>query len=351
MKLSSKSLTNSAAATTISAWKAYGTALWPGLLLAGGIAIAAVGLGQWIGIDSLNPLLIAVLLGIGWRYVLGVPDFVRPGVQFAMKRVLRLAVILLGLRLSLTEVIAVGPAVLVIVATSTLSTFYLTNWLGRYLQVGRRLTQLIAAGTSVCGASAVIATNAVIDGSEEEMTYAISTITSFGTLAMLTYPLIANLFGLTPTVFGLWCGASVHEVAQVIATSFQQGSFSGELATVTKLSRVLLIIPIMLSLSWQKQRTGLKQKGNSTFPMPWFILFFSLLVIINSLGVIPAPLKTSVIGMNKVLLCMSLAAMGLETNLVRLTQLGAKPMYLAGLSWLFLAVTSLCLINLLSPAF
>ena len=351
MKLSSKSLTNSAAATTISAWKAYGTALWPGLLLAGGIAIAAVGLGQWIGIDSLNPLLIAVLLGIGWRYVLGVPDFVRPGVQFAMKRVLRLAVILLGLRLSLTEVIAVGPAVLVIVATSTLSTFYLTNWLGRYLQVGRRLTQLIAAGTSVCGASAVIATNAVIDGSEEEMTYAISTITSFGTLAMLTYPLIANLFGLTPTVFGLWCGASVHEVAQVIATSFQQGNFSGELATVTKLSRVLLIIPIMLSLSWQKQRTGLKQKVHSTFPIPWFVLFFSLLVIINSLGVVPAPLKTAVIGMNKVLLCMSLAAMGLETNLLRLTQLGAKPMYLAGLSWLFLAVTSLLMINLLSPAF
>ena len=91
--------------------------------------------------------------------------------------------------------------------------------------------------------------------------------------------------------------------------------------------------------------------GVQTCALPIFVLFFSLLVIINSLGGVPAPLKTSVIGINQVLLCMSLAAMGLATNLVRLTQLGAKPMYLAGLSWLFLAVTSLCLINLLSPAF
>jgi uncharacterized integral membrane protein (TIGR00698 family) len=350
MKLSSKPMARSATATTVRDWQTYVMSLLPGLLLTGGIAAVAVWLARSIGIDSLNPLLLAVLLGIGWRYLVGLPTLARPGVQFAMRRVLRLAVILLGLRLSLTEVIAVGPAVLVVVTTSTLSTFYLTSWFGGKLHIGRRLTQLIAAGTSICGASAVIATNAVVDGSEEEMTYAISTITCFGTLAMLIYPLIADLFGLTPTVFGLWSGASVHEVAQVIATSFQRGDFSGELATVTKLSRVLLIIPIMLILGWQKQRTASQLNVKNSFPMPWFVLFFSLLVIINSLGVVPKSFQTSVLSLNQVLLCMSLAAMGLETNLARLSQLGAKPMYLAGLSWVFLATTSLLMINLLSSA-
>jgi len=323
----------------------------PGTLLTAGIAGTALVLSQASGLDSLNPLLISVLVGIGLRQIIGVPQLTRPGIKFAMKRILRLAVILLGLRLSLAEVMAVGPVGLVIVATSTVSTFYFTCWLGSQLKVGRRLTQLIAAGTSICGASAIVATNAVVEGSEEDMTYAISTITGFGTLAMLTYPLLGNFLTLYPETFGIWSGASVHEVAQVIATAFQAGPVSGALATVTKLSRVLLIIPILLSLGWQNRQSSTTQKQSRSLPVPWFVVFFMLLILVNSSGIVPETLHTSILKGNKLLLCMSLAAMGLETDLNHLWQLGTKPIYLAALSWFFLAGVSLSMIAISYSSF
>lgn len=336
----------SALGPVASGWKTQGISVLPGLLLTTLIAAIALGLDRLSNLHTLNPLLIAVLLGIGWRQWGVVPAAYRPGIKFAMKRVLRLAVILLGLRLSLGEVMAVGPWGLGLVTISTLSTFYFTGWLGRCLGVNPRLAQLIAAGTSICGASAVVATNPVIEGSEEDMTYAIATITGFGTLAMLTYPLVGTLLQLSPSAFGIWCGASVHEVAQVIATAFQNGDLSGEVATVTKLSRVLLIVPIILSLGWQTHRPRQANQPVRPLPIPWFVLFFCLLVGVNSLSLVAAPIKAVVLSGNQVLLCMSLVAMGLETNIANLTQLGLKPIYLAGLSWLFLAAISLSMVLL-----
>ncbi|MGB6015262.1 MAG: putative sulfate exporter family transporter, partial [Nodosilinea sp.] len=181
MKLSSKSDRGaSTLGSASSGWKTQSLSILPGLLLTVLMAGVAIVLGRVIGLETLNPLLISVLLGIAWRQWGTVPVAYRPGIKFAMKRVLRLAVILLGLRLSLAEVMAVGPWGLGIVAIGTLSTFYLTGWLGQRLGVNPRLTQLIAAGTSICGASAVVATNTVVEGSEEDMTYAIATITGFG---------------------------------------------------------------------------------------------------------------------------------------------------------------------------
>lgn len=347
MKLSSKAGPEvSTLGLVTSDWKTQGSSILPGLLLTTLIAAIALGLDRLSDLHTLNPLLIAVLLGIGWRQWGTVPVTYRPGIQFAMKRVLRLAVILLGLRLSLTEVLAVGPWGLGMVTVSTISTFYLTCWLGRSLGVNPRLAQLIAAGTSICGASAVVATNPVVEGSEEDVTYAIATITGFGTLAMVTYPLLGNLMQLSPQAFGLWCGASVHEVAQVIATAFQNGDLSGEVATVTKLSRVLLVVPIIVSLGWQTRRPRQPGQPERTLPIPWFVLFFCLLVGVNSLGLVAQPIKAAVLSGNQLLLCLSLAAMGLETKLASLSQLGLKPLYLAGLSWLFLAAISLSMIHL-----
>ncbi|MEM6518507.1 MAG: YeiH family protein [Cyanobacteria bacterium P01_C01_bin.70] len=322
------------------------TTLLPGLLLASGVAGIAILLSRILGIRELNPLLLAVLLGMGCRQAWQVPHTYRPGIQFAMKRVLRLAVILLGLRLSAEEILSVGPVGLVVLVLSATSTFYITCWLGRYLKISQKLTHLIAAGTSICGASAVVATNAVIDSSEEDMTYAIAAVTGFGTLAMLSYPLLATMLGLSPQIFGIWCGVSIHEVAQVIATAFQQGNVSGELATVTKLARVLLIVPMMLSLSCQNNGRSARGQGFSSIPIPWFVLCFCGLVAINSLNIVPESTKAAVLMGNQFLLCVALAAMGLETNLRQLKQIGLKPIYLAGFSWIFLSLLSLSIIQI-----
>jgi uncharacterized integral membrane protein (TIGR00698 family) len=346
MKLSSKSKPRASSLGLVTAeWKTQSLSIVPGLILTTLIAGVALGLDRLTDLHTLNPLLIAVLLGIGWRQWGVVPIAYSPGIKFAMKRVLRLAVILLGLRLSLAEVMAVGPWGLGLVTLGTVSTFYLTCWLGKRLGVNPRLAQLIAAGTSICGASAVVATNTVVEGSEEDMTYAIATITGFGTLAMLTYPLVGTLLQLSPQAFGIWCGASVHEVAQVIATAFQHGDISGNFATVTKLSRVLLVVPIIISLGWQTNCPVQPGQPRRPMPVPWFVLFFCLVVGINSLGLVATPIKTAVLHSNQFLLCLSLTAMGLETNLANLTKLGLKPLYLAGLSWLFLAAISLLMIS------
>ncbi|QQE67641.1 hypothetical protein GFS31_43540 (plasmid) [Leptolyngbya sp. BL0902] len=323
----------------------------PGLGLTGLLAAMALGIGQIshnAGIKLLNPLLVAVLLGIVVRQTVSLSAVYRPGIQFAMKRILRLAVILLGLRLSMAEILAVGPVGLIIITSSTISTFLLTIWLGKRLSVNPKLTRLIAAGTSICGASAIVATNAVVDGSEEDMTYAIATITGFGTLAMVSYPLIAGLGQLSPETFGLWCGASIHEVAQVIATAFQHSATSGDIATVAKLSRVLLIVPILLGLGWQARGSRIPGQAQKALPIPWFVLFFAGLVLLNSLQIFPTAFKASVAQGNQVLLCIALAAMGLETYLYKLVKLGLKPLLLAGFSWLFLAITSLFLVQVLS---
>lgn len=323
--------------------------LLPGLILTASIAAFSLFIEHILGITVLNPLLIAVFLGMGIQNFWGTPTRFRSGIRFSMKRILRLAVILLGLKLSLAQVWAVGPIGLIVVASCTVSTFYLTCWLGQRLHINRKLTQLIAAGTSICGASAVVATNAAIDSSEEDMAYAIATITGFGTCAMVLYPLVPNLIEISPQVFGIWCGVSIHEVAQAIATAFQNGTVSGEFATITKLSRVLLLIPIIGSLSWHNSQTTLSNEPHHRFQVsiPWFVLLFGLLVFINSLNFIPETIKQLILTSNQFLLCMSLAAMGLETNLSKLTQIGLKPIYLAGASWLFLASISFVMAHLI----
>ena len=319
--------------------------LLPGLILVSLIAGLALLLYHTTNLSLLNPLLTAVLLGIGLGNVAGVAPFYQPGIQFSMKRILRLAVILLALKLSLAQVLEVGISGLMIVGVSSLSTFYLTCWLGHRLQVNRRLTQLIAAGTSICGASAVVAINAVVDSSEEDVAYAIALVTGLGTLAMLSYPLVPELLQLSPSTFGLWCGASIHEVAQVVVTAFQHSTTSGEIATITKLSRVLLIIPIIAVLSYQKPAKSADSK-QSFVTAPWFVLIFALLVIINSTSLIPELAKASLLTINQFLLCMAMAAMGLTTRLASLTRIGLQPFYLASLSWAFLGSISLMLIKL-----
>lgn len=322
--------------------------LLPGLMLTGAIAILSLTVEHALNITVLNPLLIAVVSGIGIQNLWGTPTRFRAGVQFSMKRILRLAVILLGLKLSFTEVLAVGPAGLIVVASTTVSTFYLTCWLGNCLNINRKLTQLIAAGTSICGASAVVATNAVVDSSEEDMAYAIAAVTGLGTCAMLLYPLVPTLIQISPEAFGIWCGASIHEVAQVIAAAFQNGTVSGEFATITKLSRVLLLIPIVFMLGWNSAQplpteTSVKLK----LPIPWFVIFFGFLVAFNSFNLVSEAVKPLILTVNQFLLCMSLAAMGLETNLKRLTKIGLKPVYLAVVAWLFLVLTSFMMIHLI----
>ncbi|MDE2573087.1 MAG: YeiH family putative sulfate export transporter [bacterium] len=324
----------------------------PGLALTAAIAALAVWLHGFSPLGALSPLILAIALGTLVRNTIGTPAIAQPGVTFSLKRVLRLAIVLLGLQLSLVQVAQVGARGLIIVIGSLVATFLFTQWAGRRLGIDRRLAQLIAAGTSICGASAVIATNVVTEGRDEDVAYAVAMVTVFGGTSMFLYPLLPGVLHLSPQAFGVWAGASIHEIAQVVAAAFQDGKTAGEIATISKLTRVMMLAPVIVTLGMLAVSSRRKDEDGGAFdlravPIPWFVLGFVVLIVVNSFDVIPQTLRAAVVSGNQFLLALALAAMGLETSVAKLRREGLRPFVLGALAWIFIAAFSLALVRAL----
>jgi len=320
------------------------SALLPGLVLTAAIAATACVLRLVPGVGVFSPMILAILLGIAFHNGLGTPAAAAPGVAFTLRRVLRAAIVLLGLQLTAAQVVEVGGSGLGIIAATLLASLAFTRWCGRRLGVEPGLTELIGAGTSICGASAVIAANTVTRAPDEDVAYAVACVTVFGTLSMFAYPLLPAVLGLDPYRYGLWTGASIHEVAQVVAAAFQAGPAAGHFATVAKLSRVMLLAPVVFGLGLLRRGRG----AGARAPMPWFVLGFIALVGLNSVVAVPAPARTALAGLTMALLSMALAAMGLMTDISRLRSKGLRPLLLGAASWIFISAVSLFLVELLA---
>lgn len=323
-------------------------AVLPGFLMSAIVAAAAYGLRGLPGMTAFSPLILAILIGATFHNLVGTPAIARPGVGFSMRRLLRFGIVLLGFQLTVGQIIEVGHRGFLIIAATLTATFLFTIWMGRLLGVERKLAQLIAAGTSICGASAVIATNTVTNGDDEDVAYAVACVTIFGSVAMFTYPLLPSLLHLDPHAYGLWSGASIHEIAQVVAAAFQSGKTAGEFGTIAKLSRVMLLAPVVIVLGWTASRnaTPRARTASARPPTPWFLLGFVAVVGLNSLISIPAAGQVEIAAVTTFLLSIALAAMGLETDIRKLTARGFRPALLGALAFLFIASFSLFLIKL-----
>jgi len=331
----------------VRAWLARLQALLPGVLLAAAIVAAAFAL-RWLpGMGVLSPMILSIVLGIAVHNTLGTPSRAKAGVAFSARRLLRLGIVLLGLQLTVSEVVEVGATGLAILALCVVATFAVTVWLGRLLGVEPRLAELIAGGTSICGASAIIATNTVTEAPEEDVAYALASITLFGSIAMFVYPLLPAVLGLSPSSYGLWAGASIHEIAQVVGATFQAGQQAGEAGTVAKLSRVMMLAPTVMALGLIAVRRGGASAGQAKAPVPWFVLGFVAVVILNSVVAVPAEARAAAGVATTVLLSMALASLGLEASIARLRAKGARPLLLGGLATLFIAAFSLVLVKTL----
>jgi uncharacterized integral membrane protein (TIGR00698 family) len=323
----------------------------PGLVLTAAIAAVAFALRQLPGVATFSPMILAILISIAYHNIVGTPVWAKAGVKFSLRRLLRLSIILLGLQLTATQVIEVGGRGLSIIVATLLATFLFTVWMGRLLGVDRKLAQLIAAGTAICGASAVIATNSVTDAHDEDVAYAVACVTVFGSVAMFGYPLLPGLLHLDPHAFGLWTGTSIHEIAQVVAAAFQEGHKAGEFGTIAKLSRVIFLAPLVVILGLLAARNAKCSGIDATLntakpPIPWFVVGFVALMGVNSLVTIPAEAKFWLSGLTTFLLSVALAAMGLETDIRKLTAKGFRPALLGAAAFVFIAGFSLVLIKL-----
>ncbi len=321
----------------------------PGLITVTLLAWASIELRTLPQLAAVSALMIAIVLGMLVRNTVGIPASCAPGVRFALRRILRLAVMLLGFQLSARQIAEVGGVGLLVVALTLGAAFWFTTWLGRRLGVERKLSELIAAGTSICGASAIVAANAVTEGSDEDVAYAIAVVTLFGSASMLLYPVGNAWMHMPAQAYGLWAGSSIHETAQVLAASFQGGAISGRFGAVSKLSRVMLLAPVVLTLGWAARRRDGAASGKArAVPVPLFLVGFIAAICINSAGILPASATQAVVKIDQFLLALSLGAMGLETSFRKVREAGLRPMLLGSGAWLFISAFSFTLIRCLA---
>lgn len=322
----------------------------PGLMLT--MCIAAIALYTGAQLAYITPLIVAMGIGILLRNAFILLPVYKAGITYSIRTVLRFAVALLGARITFTQIGSLGWEGIVVAVAPLLITLMLTIWFGRYLKCNHSQTLLIATGTSICGASAIMTAGAVTQAKEDDVVVAISSITVFGTVLMLLYPIIHNsgILQLTSQEYGIWAGASIHEVAQVIAAAFGGGEESGEIGTIIKLTRVACLVPFAFVISFMAANGKIKpggseQKGAVKFPL--FLFGFLGMVILNSNDFFTAKAIASIETFDMFLLTMAMGAMGLETDFKRLLTIGYKPFFLSIFSTSSIVVISLLLIYVL----
>lgn len=318
--------------------------LAPGLALAVALGTVAFFAGQHT--RAMSPLMWALLLGVLLGNAIGARPLLQPGIVFAAKELLRFGVALLGIRLAVGPILAVGaPAVAVVIGVVVLS-FVVTVRASKMLGLSDSLGAVLGAGTSICGAAAIVAVSGVVAAREEEMAVALATVTALGTVGIVVYPIAGHALGMDATAFALWTGASIHEVAQVVATAaaFDGGTAAGgavDIATVVKLGRVLLLAPLVLYLSWSwRARRG--GAGQAKVPLvPWFILLFIVFVAVKSLGVLPDHVEKSLEKIDAFILAVAMAGLGLDLRWATIKAAGPKPVWAGVAGWIAMAGVSL----------
>ena len=302
----------------------------PGLVASALIAIVARLVAQALP-PALSEVLIAVLFGIVVANSGLLPMATGPGLRFAVHRVLRLGIILLGARLSLSDVAQIGGGALLLVAVMMTIAFSFALIAGRVAKLQRRLAILIGVGTAVCGNSAIVATAPVIEAEEREVSFAIATITLFGTLAVFVYPLIGHLLLLSTGVFGLWTGVAVNDTSQVVAASAAYAPDSRDIATVVKLVRNTLMAPLIVLIAWwwgrQQPIASGEVRAGALRAFPLFVLGFLFMASLRSTGVIERALAAPIDEVAKASILVALAGVGLSTRLGPLRSIGPRPFY------------------------
>ena len=282
------------------------------------------------------------------------------GLGSISRSALQMAIVLLGATISLGEVVRVGASSLPVMLGSLATALIAGALLGRRLGVPERLRTLIGVGTGICGASAIAAVSGVIDAPPREIRYAISTIFAFNLVAVLVFPPLGHLLGMSPHAFGLWSGTAINDTSSVVAAGFAYSHAAGTYAVIIKLTRTTMIIPISLYLASRAFRrspdapTGGHTLASTTASlrriMPWFLVWFLAASAANSLGAFTPDTRALFSHAGLGLTSLALAAVGLSSDLRELRQTGTRPLALGALVWIAVAATSLALQTLIGAS-
>lgn len=308
----------------------------PGLLVALLVGMAAAFLGSHY---KGSMLLFALLLGMAMNF-LAHDARCNPGIQFASGTVLRVGVALLGLRLTLENVAALGWPTLAALVVAVAVTVLAGLAFARVLRIDASFGVLAGGATAICGASAALAIASVLprrDGLERDTSVTIIGVTSLSTIAMIVYPTLTHWLGWDALTAGIFIGATIHDVAQVVGAGYSLSTAAGDAATVTKLMRVAMLMPLLVVIAlWLRRGAG---EGARRAPLlPWFAVAFAILMLVNSTGVVPEAVRSGATQASQVCLVVAIAGVGVKTSLGDVVRLGWRPVALLVVLTLLLGV-------------
>ena len=332
--------------------------MWKGVLFCLIVAVPAWLLGKRFEVvgGPVFAILIGMVLALAVPARAGEP--LQRGVKFTSKKILQYAVILLGFGLNLAQIAQVGATSLPIIVSTITTSLVVAFVLCRALKIPGKISTLIGVGSSICGGSAIAATAPVIDADDEEIAQAISVIFLFNVIAALVFPTLGGMLGLTNEGFGLFAGTAVNDTSSVTAAAaawdgMHPGANTLDAATIVKLTRTLAIIPITLALAFWQMRLARRAasagegagEAAGTFDLkkifPFFILFFVLASVVTTVFALPAAVTAPIKGLSKFFIVMAMAAIGFNTNIVKLVRTGGKPILMGLACWVAIACVSL----------
>lgn len=300
-----------------------------GLCLLAAVAVWYGAKLPWDQKVQLSPLTLAILAGmaIGNTVHGGVLSRLHPGIQFSQQRLLRLGIVLYGIRLTVHDLFRLGPRAMALDIAVIAGVLLVGYWFGtRVLGMDADTALLVSAGSGICGAAAVLATDRVIDSESHKVSVAVATVVVFGTIAMFLYPVLYPHTGFTQRQFGIYTGATVHEVAHVVAVGRAVGQVASDTAVITKMLRVLLLAPVLLLLG---RIRGGNAAGRRPIAFPWFVVWFAGVIAAQSLYVPAAAVRAWLIDLDTILLSSAMFALGLGTRWDQLRKAGTRPLLLA----------------------
>lgn len=298
---------------------------------------------------NLNSLTLAIIIGmiIGNLFLRFIPRKLRYGIKFSGKKILRLGIILYGFRITFQQIIQVGLEGLFAGVIMLTTTYLIGYYVGtRLFKLDKDLCMLTSIGSSICGAAAILGTDSMLKAKSHKVSLAVSTVVLFGTIAMFLYPVLYNIGILPSNVFGIYIGATVHEVAQVVAAGSAISSNITDTAVIVKLTRVMMLVPYLFFLGLYLKKKSKTQTAK--IPIPWFAVLFVIMCIVNSTNLIPRYITDRIIELDIILLTMAMFALGIETNFEKIKGLGIKPILVSLIMFIWLVIGGFLTINIIT---
>lgn len=312
---------------------------WYGVFLCSIIAVIATLLGQVFPI--IGGIIFSIILGIIISNAIKLPDQYQPGIKFASKKILQYAIIVMGFTLNLRVVVAMGLSSLPITLTTITAALLTSLWLGKVMNIGENIRTLIGVGTAICGGSAIAAASPIVDAKEDEVAFSLSTIFLFNIIAVFIFPVIGHTIGLSDIGFGHFAGTAINDTSSVVAAGYAYSETAGDTATIVKLVRALMIIPVCLLLVMVQLKKSEKKAFSIKKVFPWFILYFFLASVVTSIINLPEAIISYIKMLSTFMISIAMAGIGLSVSIKQFRTIGIKPVLLGASVWFVVAGISI----------